>query len=109
LVYLAVATAGITLAKSVVDLITAIIKARSEGTNRGDRCPPLELIVRRVKTDGLFIEEKVLQIGHHETIDSKQIEEKILKAASKLVGGSKKSKQLTRRSSGRGPKSSPRR
>ncbi len=31
LVYLALATAGLTLAKSVIDLITAIIKARSDG------------------------------------------------------------------------------
>jgi hypothetical protein len=37
LVYTAMATAGLTLAKSVIDLITAIIKARSEGVKKGDR------------------------------------------------------------------------
>jgi hypothetical protein len=35
LVYVALGTAGITLAKSVIDLITAIIKARSEGAKKG--------------------------------------------------------------------------
>ena len=50
LVYFAVGTAGITLAKSVIDLITTIIKARSEGVKKGDRpSDPIELIVRRVE------------------------------------------------------------
>lgn len=45
LVYLAVATAGITLVKSVVDLVTAIIKARSEGIKKGDKpSDPVELM-----------------------------------------------------------------
>ena len=48
LVYVAVATAGITLAKSVIDLITAIIKARSDGIKKGDHpTDPIELIIRR--------------------------------------------------------------
>ena len=34
LVYVALATAGVTLAKSVIDLVTAIIKARSEGLEK---------------------------------------------------------------------------
>lgn len=37
LVFVALATAGVTLAKSVIDLIVAIIKARSVGVERGDR------------------------------------------------------------------------
>ena len=36
LVYLAVGTAGLTLAKSLIDLTTTIIKARSEGIKKGD-------------------------------------------------------------------------
>src|SRR5437588_11355378 len=49
LVYLAVAAAGITLAKSIIELVTAIIKARSDGVKKGDRPDaPIELIVRRV-------------------------------------------------------------
>jgi hypothetical protein len=46
LVYVAVATAGLTLAKSVIDLVTAIIKTRSAGVEKGDRpSEPLELVV----------------------------------------------------------------
>jgi hypothetical protein len=41
LVYLAVATAGITLAKSVIDLISAIIKARAEGVKEATNPPTL--------------------------------------------------------------------
>ena len=48
LVFVAVVTAGISLAKSVIDLIVAIIKARSEGIKKGDHpASPLDLIVRR--------------------------------------------------------------
>jgi len=49
LVHLALVTAGVTLAKSVIDLVIAIIKARSEGIKQGDLpdCP-VEIIVRRV-------------------------------------------------------------
>ena len=36
LLYLAITTAGLTLTKSVLDLITAIIKARSDGIKKGD-------------------------------------------------------------------------
>src|SRR5437868_7098401 len=37
LVSLALATAGIGLAKTVIDLLVAIIKARAEGVRKGDR------------------------------------------------------------------------
>jgi hypothetical protein len=37
LVFLAAATAGLSLAKSVIDVIAAIIKARVEGVKKGDR------------------------------------------------------------------------
>src|SRR5262249_27779034 len=47
LVYLAVITAGTTLAKSVIDLVTTIIKARAESVKKGDRpSDPIELIIR---------------------------------------------------------------
>src|SRR5438309_1626687 len=54
LVLLALATSGLGLAKSIVDLIIAIIEARREGVARGDKpSDPLELIVRRMDGDGL--------------------------------------------------------
>jgi len=71
LVYLALATAGVTLAKSVIDLVTAIIKARSEGVKKGDRpSDPVELIVRRTGEGSEFREEVVVRLGHSDAIDA---------------------------------------
>jgi len=86
LVYLAAATAGLTFAKSVIDLITAIINARSEGIKRGDHPnDPIELIVRRSDDRSGFREETVLQIGHNETADSAFIEKQLAAALKKLL------------------------
>jgi hypothetical protein len=75
LLYLAVTTAGLSLAKSIVDLITAIIKARSEGIKKGDDpSEPLELIVRRVHDAQEFREETVLRIGHKDAVDEAKVE-----------------------------------
>ncbi|HZE71221.1 MAG TPA: hypothetical protein VE135_17050 [Pyrinomonadaceae bacterium] len=75
LVYLAVTTAGLTVVKSVVELITAILKARSEGIKSGDHPnDPLELIVRGYWKDGEYFEEKVLRIGPKEKLRVKQIQ-----------------------------------
>jgi hypothetical protein len=74
LVFLAITTAGITLAKSLLDLITAIIKARSEGIKKGDHPQePLELILRRIQRDHEYIEETILRIGHKDPIDPDKI------------------------------------
>ena len=63
LVYLAVTAAALGVVKSVVELVTAIIKARSEGIKKGDRpSDPLELIVRGHSKDGEYFEETVLRI-----------------------------------------------
>lgn len=73
LVLLALATSGLGLAKSVVDLIITIIKARQEGIARGDTpSDPVELIVRRMDGE-LFREEIVLRIGHREGVDRAEI------------------------------------
>jgi hypothetical protein len=86
LVYLAVATAGITLAKSVIDLITAIIKARSEGVKKGDTpTDPIELIVRRVGDDREFREEIVLQIGKQDRVDTEAIAKQLDESLRRLV------------------------
>ena len=85
LVYLAVVTAGITLAKSVIDLITAIIKARAEGVKKGDKpSDPLEVIVRRVGKGQDFREEIVLRIGHKDSADTNVIEQQVAMALRKL-------------------------
>jgi hypothetical protein len=86
LVYLAVATAGITLAKSVIDLVTAVIKARAEGVKKGDKpADPVELIVRRVEKGQDFREEIVLRIGHKDPADAKVIKKQLNEALRKLV------------------------
>ncbi|HYU99029.1 MAG TPA: hypothetical protein VE977_09395 [Pyrinomonadaceae bacterium] len=86
LAYLAVATSGITLAKSVIDLITAIIKARSEGVKDGDApADPIELIVRRVGDDREFREEIVLRIGKQDRVDAKTIAKQLDESLRRLV------------------------
>jgi hypothetical protein len=94
LVYLALATAGASLAKSVIDLIIAIIKARSEGTQRGDHPrEPLELIVRRTEDGGKCREQIVLRIGHEESVDDKRIQGELVKALRKLATDKKPRKR----------------
>jgi hypothetical protein len=86
LLYLAVTTAGLSLAKSIVDLITAIIKARSEGIKKGDHpSEPLELIVRRVHDAQEFREETVLRIGHKDTVEEAKVEQRLKDALRKLL------------------------
>lgn len=86
LLYLAVTTAGLSLAKSIVDLITAIIKARSEGIKKGDHpSEPLELIVRRVHDAQEFREETVLRIGHKDAVDQAKVEQQLKDALRKLL------------------------
>ena len=86
LVYLALATAGITLAKSLIDLITAIIQARSEGVKKGDRPnDPLELIVRSIDDQSGFREETVLRIGHSDPADPDLIEKQVAEALKRLL------------------------
>lgn len=86
LVYIALGTACITLAKSVIDLVTTIIKARSEGVKKGDKpSEPLELIVRRMDEARQFKEEVVLRIGHTEKVDAKAIDKQLTNALQKLM------------------------
>ena len=87
LVYLALATAGVTLAKSVIDLIIAIIKARSEGVKNGDRpSDPVEIIVRRVGDSDRFVEEKVIRIGHNIPVNHSELKGLINAAVKRLAG-----------------------
>lgn len=86
LVYLAVATAGITLAKSIIDLITAIVKARSDGIRQGDHPrDPLKLIIRRTRRDGEFEEEEVMQFESRDGFLEIEIEEPLNAAANRLL------------------------
>lgn len=60
---------------AVIELVAAIIKARSEGVRRGDyHREPLELIVRGYDDDGKYFEAKVLQVKPESSVTPKQIE-----------------------------------
>lgn len=86
LVWLAIGTSAITLAKSVIELITAIIKARSEGIAKGDRpSDPIVLIVRDVGPDGQVREVQVLRLSPHDPVSSKVVEDALNTAAAKLL------------------------
>jgi hypothetical protein len=96
LAYLALATAGVTLAKSVIDLIVAIIKARADGVKHGDRpAEPVEVIIRRVCDGDRLIEETVLRIGHDDSVTGVAIEARIDAALkrSASAGGAKTANQ----------------
>ena len=76
---------GLPLAKSVIDLITTIIKARADGVKKGDRpADPLELIVRRAEDREGYREEIVFRIAHQDHVDPAMIEEQIEKALKRL-------------------------
>lgn len=86
LVYLGLATAGLGFATGVINLIVAILNARSAGVRKGDQpSEPVEVIIRRVEKDGECREEKVMRFGHRDPIDRKQIEQKLNNAAKKLT------------------------
>jgi len=86
LAYILLATAGLSLAKEVVGLITEIIKARTAGIKRGDRPnDPLHLIVRRVYDKDGIRDEQVLTIGHTDTIDENELQRKLTASLRKLL------------------------
>ncbi len=85
LAYILLATAGLNLATSIIDMIVVIIKARQEGIKFGDRpSEPLELIVRRLGEGDKYIEEIVLRMGHEDKVTRANIEVQIKKALKNL-------------------------
>jgi hypothetical protein len=81
LVYLALATASATLAKSVIDLITTIIKGLSTEHRKQ---PPRIKIVKRRLIKGNIEEEKLIEIDIPVSNKiEKQLEEKIKQALNK--------------------------
>ncbi|MBI5471308.1 MAG: hypothetical protein HY961_03085 [Ignavibacteriae bacterium] len=89
LVYLAVTAAGLGLAKSIIELVTTIIKARTEGRKKGDRHDdPITIIVRRLDSldsgDSL-LEERLITFHQNESVTDDLIEKIILDGSDKLV------------------------
>jgi hypothetical protein len=93
LVYLAVTTAGLSLAKSVVELLTAIVKARSEGIKKGDRpSHPVEVIVRGHWEDGNYFEERIVRLPPDEAATTKLLEDAFIKQGPKPEKAKRKKK-----------------
>ena len=83
--YLAALAAGLGLSKAVIELVTAVIKARSEGRKKGDtKSSPLTLIVRGFSKDGEYFEETILQIPNGQGVDQKLIEMALESGTKKL-------------------------
>ena len=90
LVYLAVTAAGVSLAKSVIDLITTIIKARSETWRKRDLpFKPLDLIVRHIDERRGRSDEIILRFGQKETRDETVIEQKLMEALREIAKSKK--------------------
>ena len=101
--FVALTTVGLGLAASVINLITAIIKARSEGIRKGDGPSELlEVIVRRVHAENEFREETVLRVGHRDAIDETKIEQRLTGALRKLLKDDSSPKTSTERTGPRG-------
>jgi len=84
LAYLAVTTAGLVLAKSLVELLTAIVKARSEGIKRGDRpSQPVEVIVRGYWEDSNYFEERIIRLPPENAATTKLLEDAFIRQGPK--------------------------
>lgn len=79
--YAALTTAGITLGKSIIDLVTTIIKARAEGIYKGDKPnAPLKLIVRTQYVKKGIEEKIVMEFNKFSEVDKVAIETNLQKA-----------------------------
>ena len=86
LVYLAFATAGMSLTANIINLVIAIIKARTDGVQRGDqRKAPLELIVRGFDENEKLREERALTIDSWQNVSEDLIERALLTTTSKMI------------------------
>ena len=86
LLYLAVTTGALSVAKSVIELITEIFKARSAGIKKGDHPrDPLVLIVRRMDERNDFREDVILRIGPSDAVDSGIIEKELTDAITGIL------------------------
>lgn len=82
--WIALGTASITLAKSLIDLITVIINARAKGREAGDHPNgKLLLIIRDTHRIDSSTEEFVMEIYDKEMVSSKQVNDAIEKGIQK--------------------------
>ena len=84
IVWIALGTAGITLSKSIVDLVTANINARAKGREAGDRPDgKLLLIIRDTHRTDSSTEEFVMEIYDKEVVSPTQIKDVFEKSIQK--------------------------
>ena len=89
LLYLAVTTAGLSLAAGINNLVTAIIKARADGIKKGDHPDaPLEIIVRGHHRDGEFYEEQILRVDSRSPL-AREVIEKAMNESLKAIEAKK--------------------
>lgn len=95
LVYMAITSGVITLSASIINLIAAIIKARSEGQKKGDRPhEDLELIIRGFHEQDRYYEEKILRISSHNQVTPSVIKKAFGEYAKGLIGKAPAKKRL---------------
>jgi hypothetical protein len=93
LIWVALGTSGITLAASIIELIKAIMVARSEGTKHGDEhYDYLELSVRKFYKNGKIREETVAKFYPRDPLDKELIEQPLRTKIIKLLSKPKKKK-----------------
>jgi hypothetical protein len=80
LVYLTVAAGALNVSAALVNLIAAIIKARSEGRKIGDKpLEGVELIVRGYTSGDNYFEERILRVNQSDEITAKLVRDALKK------------------------------
>jgi hypothetical protein len=75
---LAIAREGLGVLKSAIELVTAIVKARSDGRRQGDNQDgPILIVVRGFDSDDTLYEKKVLEADLDAPPTAKTIEESL--------------------------------
>ena len=91
LLFLTIGTDGISLAKSIIDLIKVIIMARSDGIKKGDQPnSSLELVVRGYDKKGTLKEERIMEFRSDFQIDERIIENVLKDSVTKLFSTKRK-------------------
>lgn len=86
LVYVTLITAGLNLSAQLINVVTAIIKARSEGIKKGDSPKDsIEVIVRGFDKKGNLKEENILKINSSDKIKSADIKDILDATLNKFV------------------------
>lgn len=70
--YISLTASGLLLVKSIIELITTIIKARFDGQKHGDghKGSPVTLIIRKTKKGKVVIEEKIMTFSESDEVSN---------------------------------------